>query len=66
MHGLADQPLQRRLVRLLAVEVGGQRVVVEFDGGFDQLLAIFLGLLEQVVRNFDVVELRAERLRRSR
>ena len=61
-HRLADQPLQRRLVRLLAVEEGGQRVVVELDGGFDHLLAIFLGLVDQIGRDVDIVELGAERL----
>src|SRR4030088_3218427 len=33
-HGLADQPLQRRLIGLLAVEIGGEHVVVEYDRGF--------------------------------
>ena len=61
-HGLADQPLQRRLVRLVAVEKGGQRIVVELDGGFHHLLAIFLGLVDEVGRDVDIVELRAERL----
>ena len=41
-HRLADQPLERRLVGLLAVEVGCHRVVVELDGGLDHLLAVFL------------------------
>ena len=62
IDGLADQPLERRLVGLLAFEVGGHRVVIELDRGLDQLLAIFLGLIEQVGRNFDVVILGAERL----
>ena len=62
MHGLADQALERRLVGLLAVEIGGHDVVVEFDRGLDQLLAIFLGLIGEVGRNFFVVILRAERL----
>ena len=38
------------------------RVVVELDGRLDQLLAVFLGLIEQVGRNLVVVILRAERL----
>jgi hypothetical protein len=60
-HGLTDQSAACRLVRLGAVEVGFHRVIVEFDGGFDQLLAIFLGLLDQVGRNVDGLVLRAER-----
>ena len=52
-HGLADQPLQRRLIGLVAVEVGCQGFVVELDGGFEQLLAVFLGLLDHVVGNID-------------
>ncbi len=59
-HGLADHALEGRLVRLLAVEIGGHDVVVDFDGGFDHLLAIFLGLLQQFGRNFLVVIFRAE------
>ena len=50
-HGLADQALQRRFIRLVAVEIGGHGVVVEFDGGFHHLLAIFLGLLDQICGN---------------
>ncbi len=38
------------------------RVVVELDGGLDHLLAVFLGLIEQVGRDLFVVILRAERL----
>ena len=53
-------------VRLLAFEEGGHDVVVEFDDGFDQLGAILGGLLFQVVRDFDDVELRAELLHPSR
>src|SRR5690606_31793952 len=34
---LADKPLQRRLVRLLAVEIGFHRRVVEFDRRLDEL-----------------------------
>ena len=33
--GLADQALEGLLVGLLPVEIGGHRVVVEFDGGLD-------------------------------
>ena len=61
-HGLADKPLQRRLVRFGAFEIGRHGVVVELDGGFHQLLAIFLGLVGELSRNLDMVELRAERL----
>ena len=42
MHRLADQPLERRDIRLLAVEVGRHRIVVEFDGGLDELVAYSL------------------------
>src|ERR1700761_9498115 len=59
-HGLTDQPLQRRLVWLLAVEIRSHSVVVELDGGLDHLLAIFLGLIDQVRRNVDIVEFRTE------
>ena len=59
---LADQPLERRLVGLLAFEIGRHRVVIELDCGLDQFLAIFLGLIEEIGRNFDVVIFRAERL----
>ena len=51
-HGLADHALQRRLIGLLAVEVSGENLVVEFDGGFQQLLAVFLGLLDHVRREY--------------
>ena len=61
-HRLADQALQGRLIGLLAVEVGGENLVVEFDGGFQQLLAIFLGLLDQILGNIDVRELGVELL----
>ena len=61
-HRLADHALQRRFIGLLAVEVGGEHFVVEFDGGFQHLLAIFLGLLDHVLGNIDVLELGAERL----
>ena len=61
-HRLADQALECRLIGFLAVEVGGQRVVIEFDGGFQHLLAIFLGLFDEVGGNIDVVEIGAERL----
>ena len=54
--------MQRREVRLLAVEIGAHHVVVEFDRGLDQGVAIFLGLLEQFGGNFLVVVLRAEAL----
>ena len=60
-HGLADQLLEGRLVGLLAVKESLERRVVELDRGFDQLLAIFLGLIGHIGRDVDVVELRAER-----
>ena len=61
-HRLADQALQRRFIGLLAVEIGGENLVVEFDGGFKQLLAIFLGLLDHILGNIDVLELGVELL----
>ena len=60
-HGLADQLLERRLVGHLAFEVGGGRVVVEFAGRLDHLVAVFLGLVEHVGGNVDVVVFGAER-----
>ena len=60
-HGLADQPLQRRLVGHPAFEVIRHRAVVELDGGLDQLLTIFDGLIEHVGRDVDVVVFGAER-----
>ena len=45
LHGLAHQAAQGRLVRLVAVEVGGHRLVVELDGGLDQLGAVLDGLV---------------------
>ena len=58
--GLADQTLEGRHVGLIAVEIGGHDLIVEFDRGFDELLAIFLRLIEQVGRNLDVVILGTE------
>src|SRR5690606_24091812 len=57
---LADQPLQRRDVRLVALEVGFHDLVVLLDGELDQLLAVLGGLVGHVGRNLDEVELRAE------
>ena len=56
-HGLTDHALQRRLIGLLAVEVSSENLVVEFNGGFQQLLAMFLGLLDHIRGNFDVSNL---------
>ena len=61
-HGLADEALDGRNVRLLALEEGGHDVVIEFGDGFDQLGAIFGGLLFQVVRDRDDLVFRAELL----
>ena len=66
LHGGADQAAQGRIVRLLAVEVGHHRLVVHLDGRFDELAAIFERLILQVGRDLDLVEGRAERLRRTR
>ncbi len=59
---LANEALERRLVGLLAFEIRGHGVVIELDRGLNQLLAIFLGLIQQLGRNFDVVIFGAERL----
>ena len=59
---LADHTLQGRLVGLIAVEKRRQDLVVEFDRGLDHLLAIFLGLIEHIGGNVDVLEIGAERL----
>ena len=59
-HGLADQLLEGGLVGHLAFEVGGGRVIVEFAGRLDHLVAIFLGLVEHVGGNIDVVIIGAE------
>ena len=61
-HRLADAALQRVDIRLFAVEIGAHDLVVELDGGFDQRVAIFLGLLEQLGGNFFVVIFGAEPL----
>ncbi len=60
-HGLADQPLEGRDVRLLAVQIGGQDLVIELDRGLEQLVAIFQGLILQIGGNLDVVVIGAER-----
>ena len=59
---LADQPLEGRLVGLVALEVGLHGIVVHFDGGFDHLSTRFLGALKHVGRNVRVVVLGAELL----
>ena len=43
--GLADKALERRYVGFLAFEIRRHGVVIEFDRGLDELLAIFLGLV---------------------
>jgi hypothetical protein len=60
--GLADETLQRREIRLDAIEVGRHDIVVEFDRGLEQGVAIFLRLLQQLGGNFFVVVFRAEAL----
>ncbi len=61
-HRLADQPLDRRLVGLVAVEVFGHYLVIEVGARFDQLDAVLGRLLFHVGRDFLVVEIGAERL----
>ena len=60
---LADQLTQRVIVRHFAFEIGFHRGFVVFDGGLNQLLAIFLGLGLQFSRNVEDVPLGAEVLR---
>jgi hypothetical protein len=60
-HRFADQFLDRRLVRHLAFEIGGSRVVVEFARRLDHLVVVFLGLVDHVGGNVDVVVFGAER-----
>ena len=57
--GLADQPLQRGDVGLLAVEVGRHGVVVHLDRGLDHLAAQLRGLVLQVGRDVGLGELGA-------
>ena len=66
LHREAHETAQGRLVGLLAVEIGRHGVVVELDGGLDQLLAILDRLVLQIGRDLDLVELGAERLARTR
>src|SRR5262249_11904902 len=61
-RGLRDEPLQRGLGRLLAVEVGGIGVVVEIDRRFHHLDAVLARLLLEVGGNLLVVVLGAEPL----
>ena len=61
-HGLADQRLSVASSGSLPSRQAAMHVVIELDGGLDHLLAVFLGLVEHVGRNVDVVILRAERL----
>ena len=46
-NGFADEPFQRRLVRLGAVEISAHHIVIELDSRFDQIVAIFFRLLFQ-------------------
>jgi hypothetical protein len=65
-RALADQRLERRHVGLVAFEIGFHRVVVLLDGKFDQLFAIFGGLVGEVGRDIFIEELGAQRSRPSR
>ena len=56
------QTMERLLARLLAVEIGGHGLVIEFDRRVDQQGAIFLGLLEQFGGNFLVMIFSAKTL----
>ena len=59
-HRLADQLAQALVIRLLAVEIGRHRVVVELDARLDELRAVFRRLILEIVGDIDVVELGAE------
>src|SRR5690606_24719115 len=59
-RALADQPLQRRDVGLVALEIGFHDLVVLLDGELDQLFTVLGRLVGQLGRNLDEVELRAE------
>ncbi len=61
-HGLTDALLQHRFVRLLAFEVGFHRLVVEFDGVLDQVVAGFFAGRLHVGRDLFVVVVGAEPL----
>ena len=63
VHGaLADHRLDRVLAGLGALEIFLHHALVELDRLLDQLLAIFLGLSQQIARNVLVMEGGAERL----
>ncbi len=61
-RALADQRLERRFVRLLALKVSLHGPLVELDRLFHELLAIFLGLIEQIGRDLLVMEARRQGL----
>src|SRR5690606_34822063 len=52
-RAFADQLADLVIRRDIAFEIGVHRIVVHFDGGFDELLAIFLGLRLHVSGNVD-------------
>ena len=58
---LADTGLDFGIRQRLAFDELLEQLVVEFGNRFDHLLAVDLGLFEQVFRNFDHVELGAQR-----
>src|SRR5208337_3070884 len=59
---LADALLQRIDVGLVAIEIGRHHLVVEFDGGLDERVAVLFRLRLEVGRNFLVVVFRAQAL----
>ena len=65
-HGLADQLLDGGLVGHLAFEVGGGRVIVEFAGRLDHLVAVFLRLRRACRRECRCRDNRRRGIRRSR
>ena len=59
-YGLTDELFDRGLVGHLALEVGCGCLIVELARSLNHLVAVFLGLIEHVGRNVDVLVLGAE------
>src|SRR5918994_4154009 len=56
LHSRADQPAQGHIVGLLPVEVGHHGLVVHLHRSFDELVAVFISLIEQVRRDLFLAE----------
>ena len=61
-RALADEFLELRLVRLVALKVSFHGLVVDLNGHLDELVAIFLGLVQEIGGDVDVAEARAKRI----